>query len=52
MTVNTISANLGMPVNSGEPKVVKNLVTSFVCTLLMGGRMGLAHSYDTFAAGP
>ena len=30
-----------MPANSGEPKAMKNSSTSFVCTLLMGGRRGI-----------
>ena len=30
-----------MPADSGEPKAMINLTTSFVCTLLTGGRRGM-----------
>ena len=32
---------LSMPANSGEPKAIIKLATSFVCTLLMNGRRGI-----------
>ena len=36
-----LSQTWNMPANSGEPKAMKNLGTSFVCTLLMGGCRGI-----------
>ena len=41
VTMSTIWAKLRMPANSGKPKAMKNLGTSFVCTLLMGECRGI-----------